>query len=233
VRRLTPNPAIHGILVQLAAARAWRAGGPGGAGPGQGCRCPDRRQTSACWRRGGRPRAMHAAGLHDLLRETVGDLAGLTRWSSVARCWWRRPVAQLLLAANPAVTITHSKTATCRRCAGRPTCWWSRSVSRKWSRRMDQAGRGVIDVGSTAFPFRRVRSRRRRAGPRSSATWVQRGVRSGPLDHAGAGRVGLMTVACPADNTVTAAKRIAGIHGRSTSIRLDLTASPLINRDDC
>jgi len=147
-----------------------------------------------------------------MLRETLGDLTG-KRAVVVGRSQLvGKPVAQLLLQADCTVTIAHSRTqdlpAICREAdilvaaVGRP-----RMIRGDWIK----PGATVIDVGINRVPF---------DDPEKAAQGKTKLVGDvhykEALATAGAvtpvpGGVGLMTVACLLQNTVTAAKRIAGI----------------------
>jgi methylenetetrahydrofolate dehydrogenase (NADP+)/methenyltetrahydrofolate cyclohydrolase len=147
-----------------------------------------------------------------LLRETLGDLTGLSAVVVGRSMLVGRPIAQLLLQADCTVTIAHSKTrdlpALCRTAdilvaaIGR-----QRMIKADWIK----PGATVIDVGINRVPF---------DDPAKAAEGRTKVV--GDVDFkaakavAGAitpvpGGVGLMTVAVLLDNTVKAAKRIAGV----------------------
>ena len=147
-----------------------------------------------------------------MLRETLGALAGKRALVVGRSILVGKPLAQLLLAADCTVTIAHSKTVDlserCREaeilCAaiGRP-----QMIQGDWIR----PGAAVIYVGVNRVPFR---------DPVAAAAGKTKVV--GDVDFKSAskvagwitpvpGGVGLMTVACLLQNTVTAAKRIAGL----------------------
>jgi methylenetetrahydrofolate dehydrogenase (NADP+)/methenyltetrahydrofolate cyclohydrolase len=147
-----------------------------------------------------------------MLRETLGDLTGKRALVVGRSILVGRPLAQLLLAANCTVTIAHSRTvdlpARCREAEilcvaiGRP-----KMVTGEWI----QPGAAVIDVGINRIPSR---------DPEKAA--AGKTVVVGDVDFKSAskvagwitpvpGGVGLMTVAVLLQNTVTAARRIAGI----------------------
>jgi methylenetetrahydrofolate dehydrogenase (NADP+)/methenyltetrahydrofolate cyclohydrolase len=148
-----------------------------------------------------------------LLREVLGDTLAGKRAVVVGRSVLvGRPIAQLLLQADCTVTIAHSRTvdlaSVCREAdilvaaVGRP-----RMIKADWIK----PGATVIDVGINRVPF---------DNPQKAAEGKTKLV--GDVDYkaalnvAGAitpvpGGVGLMTVACLLENTVTAAKRIAGL----------------------
>jgi methylenetetrahydrofolate dehydrogenase (NADP+)/methenyltetrahydrofolate cyclohydrolase len=149
-----------------------------------------------------------------LLRETLGDLTG-KRAVVVGRSMLvGRPVAQLLLQADCTVTIAHSRSqnlpAICREAdilvaaVGRP-----RMIRGDWIK----PGAAVIDVGINRVPFddpeKAAAGRTKVVGDvhfkeaSQVAGWIT------PVP----GGVGLMTVAVLLQNTVTAARRQAGIEG--------------------
>ncbi|HEX3364670.1 bifunctional methylenetetrahydrofolate dehydrogenase/methenyltetrahydrofolate cyclohydrolase FolD [Phenylobacterium sp.] len=147
-----------------------------------------------------------------LLRETLGDLSG-KRAVVVGRSMLvGRPVAQLLLQADCTVTIAHSRTAdlpaVCREAdilvaaVGRP-----RMIKADWIK----PGAAVIDVGINRVPFddpiKAAEGRTKVVGDVDfkSASQVAGSITPVP------GGVGLMTVAVLLQNTVTAAKRQAGL----------------------
>ena len=147
-----------------------------------------------------------------LLRETVGDLTGLNAVVVGRSVLVGRPVAQLLLQADCTVTIAHSRSrdlpAICRgadilvAAVGRP-----RMIRGDWIK----PGAAVIDVGINRVPFddpeKAAAGRTKVVGDvhfkeaSQVAGWIT------PVP----GGVGLMTVAVLLQNTVTAAKRQAGI----------------------
>ena len=149
-----------------------------------------------------------------LLRRTLGDggLAGKRAVVVGRSVLVGRPIAQLLLQADCTVTIAHSRTAdlaaVCREAdilvaaVGRP-----RMIRGGWIK-PDAA---VIDVGINRVPF---------DNPEKAAQGKTKVV--GDVDYKAAlavasaitpvpNGVGPMTVACLLANTVTAAKRIAGL----------------------
>ncbi len=147
-----------------------------------------------------------------LLRETVGDLTGLRAVVVGRSVLVGRPIAQLLLQADCTVTIAHSRSrdlpAICREAdilvaaVGRP-----RMIGADWIK----PGAAVIDVGINRVPFddpvKAAEGRTKVVGDvnfkeaSQVAGWVT------PVP----GGVGLMTVAVLLQNTLTAAKRQAGI----------------------
>jgi methylenetetrahydrofolate dehydrogenase (NADP+)/methenyltetrahydrofolate cyclohydrolase len=149
-----------------------------------------------------------------LLRETLGDLTGRRAVVVGRSLLVGKPIAQLLLAADCTVTMAHSRTqdlpAICREAdilvaaVGRP-----RMVRGDWIK----PGATVIDVGINRVPF---------DNPEQAALGKTKVVGDvhykEALQVAGAvtpapGGVGLMTVAMLLQNTVTAAKRQAGLEG--------------------
>jgi len=147
-----------------------------------------------------------------LLRETVGDLTGLRAVVVGRSMLVGRPIAQLLLQADCTVTIAHSKTrdlpAICREAdilvaaVGRP-----RMIRGDWIK----PGAAVIDVGINRVPFddpeKAAAGRTKVVGDVNfkEASQVAGWITPAP------GGVGLMTVAVLLANTVTAAKRQAGL----------------------
>jgi methylenetetrahydrofolate dehydrogenase (NADP+)/methenyltetrahydrofolate cyclohydrolase len=146
------------------------------------------------------------------LRDALGDLAGRNAVVLGRSVLVGRPVAALLLADNCTVTIAHSRSrdlpAICRGAdilvvaVGRPEM-----VRGDWIR----PGAAVIDVGINRVPFRdpaqAALGRTRLVGDvafqeaRRTAGWLT------PVP----GGVGPMTVACLLQNTLTAARRQAGL----------------------
>jgi methylenetetrahydrofolate dehydrogenase (NADP+) / methenyltetrahydrofolate cyclohydrolase len=147
-----------------------------------------------------------------MLRETLGDLTGLRAVVVGRSVLVGRPIAQLLLAADCTVTIAHSRTrdlaAVCREAdilvaaVGRP-----RMIEASWIK----PGATVIDVGINRVPFddpiKAAEGKTKVVGDVAFKTASQVAGHITPVP----GGVGLMTVACLLQNTVTAAKRIAGI----------------------
>jgi len=147
-----------------------------------------------------------------LLKATVGELAGLRAVVVGRSVLVGRPIAQLLLQADCTVTIAHSRTrdlpAVCREAdiliaaVGRP-----RMIRGDWIK----PGAAVIDVGINRVPFddpeKAAAGRTKVVGDvhfkeaSQVAGWIT------PVP----GGVGLMTVACLLQNTVTAARRLAGL----------------------
>ncbi len=210
---LNTDPAIHGILVQLPLPKGL-----------------DERQVLAAINPDKDVDGLHVvnagrlasglpaltpctpAGCMILLRETLGDLTGLRAVVVGRSVLVGRPIAQLLLQADCTVTIAHSRTrdlaAVCREAdilvaaVGRP-----RMIRGDWIK----PGAAVIDVGINRVPF---------DDPVKAAAGKTKVV--GDVDFKEASRVagwitpvpggvGLMTVAVLLQNTVTAARRLAGI----------------------
>ena len=213
VGELNTDPAIHGILVQLPLPKGL-----------------DERAVLAAINPDKDVDGLHvvnagrlASGLPALtpctplgcmimLRETLGDLSGLRAVVVGRSVLVGRPIAQLLLQADCTVTIAHSRTkdlpAVCREAdilvaaVGRP-----RMIKADWIK----PGAAVIDVGINRVPF---------DDPEKAAAGRTKVV--GDVDFKEAsqvagwitpvpGGVGLMTVAVLLQNTVTAARRLAGI----------------------
>jgi len=147
-----------------------------------------------------------------LLRETLGDLTGKRAVVVGRSVLVGRPIAQLLLQADCTVTIAHSRTqdlpAVCREAdilvaaVGRP-----RMIRGDWIK----PGATVIDVGINRVPFddpeKAAAGRTKVVGDVhfKEASQVAGAITPVP------GGVGLMTVAVLLQNTVIAAKRLAGL----------------------
>jgi methylenetetrahydrofolate dehydrogenase (NADP+)/methenyltetrahydrofolate cyclohydrolase len=213
VAQLNADPAIHGVLVQFPV--------PPQIDPivVQAAIDPDKDVDGLSVINAGRL----AVGLPGLipctpvgcmimLRETLGELRG-ARAVVVGRSnLVGKPIAQLLLQADCTVTIAHSRTKDLPdvtrgadilvAAVGRPEM-----VRGDWIR----PGATVIDVGMNRIPSRKPKAAA--AGKtivvgdvafeeaRQVAGWIT------PVP----GGVGLMTVACLLQNTVTAAKRLNGL----------------------
>ncbi len=213
VRQLNADPALHGVLVQfpvpahISQAKVLEALDP--AKDVDGLTIANAGRLAS-----GLPALTPATptGCMIMLRETLGDLTG-KRAVVVGRSnLVGKPVAQLLLQANCTVTIAHSRTVdlpgVCREAdilvaaTGQP-----QMVKKSWVK----PGATVIDVGVNRVPS---------LDPVKAAAGATRMVGDvyfpGVVNVAGyispvPGGVGLMTVACLLENTVTAAKRIAGL----------------------
>jgi methylenetetrahydrofolate dehydrogenase (NADP+)/methenyltetrahydrofolate cyclohydrolase len=213
VRRLNADPAIHGVLVQLPL--------PGHIDEAAVLAAldPDKDVDGLTVTNAGRLASGLAAltpctplGCMIMLRETLGDLAGKRALVVGRSVLVGRPLAQLLLGANCTVTIAHSRTRdlpdACREAEilvaaiGRP-----QMIQGDWVR----PGAAVIDVGINRVPFR---------DPVAAAAGKTKVVGDVAFKAASQvagwitpvpGGVGLMTVACLLQNTVTAAKRIKGL----------------------
>ena len=147
-----------------------------------------------------------------LLRETLGDLTG-KRAVVVGRSMLvGRPVAQLLLQADCTVTIAHSRSqdlpGICREAdilvaaVGRP-----RMIRGDWIK----PGAAVIDVGINRVPFDDpVKAAAGRTKVVGDVNFKEASQVAGWITPVPGG-VGLMTVAVLLQNTVTAAKRQAGL----------------------
>lgn len=147
-----------------------------------------------------------------LLRDTLGDLAGKHAVVVGRSRLVGKPIGQLLLAANCTVTMAHSKTvdlpSVCRSAdilvaaVGQP-----RMIRGDWIK----PGACVIDVGINRVPFdnpeQAALGKTKLVGDVNYKEAVQVAGSITPVPKG----VGPMTVACLLQNTVTAAKRIAGI----------------------
>ena len=213
VRRLGADAAIHGILVQLplpkhiSEARVLQALDPDKDVDGLTVVNAGRLAT-------GQPALIPCTplGCMVMLRETLGDLAGLRAVVVGRSVLVGRPLAQLLLGANCTVTMAHSKTrdlpALCREAEilvaaiGRP-----QMIRGDWIR----PGATVIDVGINRVPFsdpvKAAAGKTKVVGDVAFKEAVQVAGAITPVP----GGVGLMTVASLLQNTVTAARRRAGL----------------------
>ncbi len=147
-----------------------------------------------------------------LLRETLGDLSGKRAVVVGRSVLVGKPIAQLLLQADCTVTIAHSRTqdlpAVCREAdilvaaVGRP-----QMIKADWIK----PGAAVIDVGINRVPFRDpVKAAAGKTKLVGDVAYKEASAVAGYITPVPGG-VGLMTVACLLKNTVTAAKRIAGL----------------------
>lgn len=147
-----------------------------------------------------------------LLRDTLGDLSGKRAVVVGRSVLVGKPIAQLLLQADCTVTIAHSRTqdlpAVCREAdilvaaVGRP-----RMIKADWIK----PGAAVIDVGINRVPFddpeKAAQGKTKLVG---DVAYKEALAVAGYITPAPGG-VGPMTVACLLQNTITAAKRIAGL----------------------
>ena len=213
VQDLNADPLIHGILVQLPLPKPLDEKAVIAA------ISPDKdvdglHVVNAGRLAGGLPALVPCTpvGCMVLLKDTLGDLTGKHAVVVGRSLLVGKPIAQLLLAADCTVTIAHSRTvdlpAVCRSAdilvaaVGRP-----RMIRGDWIK----PGATVIDVGINRVPF---------DNPEQAALGKTKIV--GDVNYkealAVAGAVtpvpkgvGPMTVAVLMQNTVTAAKRLAGI----------------------
>jgi methylenetetrahydrofolate dehydrogenase (NADP+)/methenyltetrahydrofolate cyclohydrolase len=213
VKALNDDPAIHGILVQLPLPPGMDAGAV------LASLDPEKDVDGLTVVNAGRLATGQAAltpctplGCLMLLRETLGDLAGLHAVVVGRSVLVGRPVAQLLLAADCTVTIAHSKTRElarlCREgdilvaAVGRPAM-----VRGDWIK----PGAAVIDVGINRVPFRdTVKAAEGKTKVVGDVAFGEASKFAGWITPVPGG-VGLMTVACLLDNTLTAAKRLHGL----------------------
>ena len=213
VRQLNADPAIHGILVQLPL--------PKGLDEQAVIETIDPAKdvdglhvVNAGRLAQGLPSLVPCTplGCMILLRETLGDLTGKRAVVIGRSVLVGKPVAQLLLAADCTVTIAHSRTkdlaAVCREAdiqvaaVGRP-----QMVKADWIK----PGATVIDVGINRVPFRDpVKAAEGKTKLVGDVAYKEALAVAGHITPVPGG-VGLMTVACLLQNTVTAAKRIAGL----------------------
>ncbi len=213
IDRLNADPAIHGILVQfpvpphLSQDRIVARISPDKDVDGLTV-------TNAGRLASGLPALSSCTpvGCMMLLKDALGDLTGKHAVVIGRSNLMGKPMAQLLLAADCTVTIAHSRSvdlpAICRTAdilvaaVGR-----AEMVRGDWIK----PGAAVIDVGITRLPSR---------DPERAAQGKTRLVGDVAFDEAKAvagwitpvpGGVGPMTIACLLQNTLTAARRLAGI----------------------
>ena len=213
VRQLNADPAIHGILVQLPL--------PKGLDEKAVIETIDPAKdvdglhvVNAGRLAQGLPSLVPCTplGCMIMLRATLGDLTGKRAVVVGRSVLVGRPIAQLLLQADCTVTIAHSRTqdlaAVCREAdilvaaVGRP-----QMIKADWIK----PGATVIDVGINRVPFRDpVKAAEGKTKLVGDVAYKEVSAVAGAITPVPGG-VGLMTVACLLKNTVTAAKRIAGL----------------------
>ncbi|MGI8840107.1 MAG: bifunctional methylenetetrahydrofolate dehydrogenase/methenyltetrahydrofolate cyclohydrolase FolD [Caulobacteraceae bacterium] len=213
IRALNDDPAIHGILIQLPLPPAIDAGAV------LAVLDPDKDVDGLTVVNAGRL-AVGRPGLTPctplgcliLLRETLGDLTGAHAVVVGRSILVGRPLAQLLLGADCTVSIAHSRTrdlvGLAREgdilvaAAGRPAM-----VRGDWIK----PGAAVIDVGINRVPFRDpAKAAQGRTKVVGDVAFKEASEVAGWITPVPGG-VGLMTVACLLDNTLTAAKRLHGL----------------------
>lgn len=147
-----------------------------------------------------------------MLSDALGDLTGKRAVVVGRSVLVGKPIAQLLLAADCTVTIAHSRTrdlaAVCREAdilvaaVGRP-----QMIKADWIK----PGAAVIDVGINRIPFRDpVKAAAGKTKIVGDVAFKEASAVAGYITPVPGG-VGLMTVACLLRNTLTAARRIAGL----------------------
>lgn len=213
VEALNKDPAIHGILVQLPLPKGLdekavisaidpRKDVDGLHPVNAGLLAQGQKALVPCT----------PLGCMILLRETLGDLTGKRAVVVGRSVLVGKPIAQLLLAADCTVTIAHSRTrdlaAICREAdilvaaVGRP-----RMIQGDWIK----PGAAVIDVGINRVPFdnpeKAAQGKTKLVGDVAYKAAAEVAGYITPVP----GGIGLMTVACLMQNTITAAKRIAGL----------------------
>ncbi|HEV7370582.1 bifunctional methylenetetrahydrofolate dehydrogenase/methenyltetrahydrofolate cyclohydrolase FolD [Arenibaculum sp.] len=209
IDRLNRDPEVHGILVQLPL--------PSGIDPSAVIRAIDPAKdvdgfhpVNAGLLAQGLPGLVPCTplGCLMLLRDALGDLAGLRALVLGRSTIVGRPMAQLLLGADCTVTLAHSRTRDlpeeCRRAdilvaaVGRPEM-----VRGDWIR----PGATVIDVGINRVPAAEPGKTRLVGDVRfDEAAAVAGAITPVP------GGVGPMTIACLLHNTVLAARASHGLH---------------------
>lgn len=213
VKTLNADPAIHGILVQLPVPRHINEQAIIAALD------PDKdvdglHVINAGRLANGLPAltACTPLGCMILLQETLGDLTGKRAVVVGRSVLVGRPIAQLLLRADCTVTIAHSKTenlkAVCQEAdilvaaVGRPGM-----IRGSWIKE----GATVIDVGINRVPFSdpvaAAAGKTKVVGDVKFKEASRRAAFITPVPNG----VGPMTIACLLQNTITAAKRVAGL----------------------
>jgi methylenetetrahydrofolate dehydrogenase (NADP+) / methenyltetrahydrofolate cyclohydrolase len=213
VAELNVDPLIHGILVQLPLPKHLDEK------PILALLNPDKDVDGLTVASAGRLASSLPAlvpctpmGCMILLRDVLGDLTGKRAVVVGRSVLVGRPVAQLLLQADCTVTIAHSRTvdlpAVCREAdilvaaVGRP-----RMIRGDWIK----PGAAVIDVGINRVPFDDpIKAAEGRTKVVGDVNFKEASQVAGWLTPAPGG-VGPMTVAVLLQNTLTAAKRQAGI----------------------
>ncbi|WP_309644292.1 bifunctional methylenetetrahydrofolate dehydrogenase/methenyltetrahydrofolate cyclohydrolase FolD [Phenylobacterium sp.] len=213
VETLNGDPAIHGILVQLPLPKGLdekavissidpRKDVDGLHPINAGLLAQGQKALVPCTPR----------GCMIMLTDALGDLTGKRAVVVGRSVLVGRPIAQLLLGADCTVTIAHSRTqdlaAVCRdadilvAAVGRP-----QMIKADWIK----PGAAVIDVGINRVPFRDpVKAAEGKTKLVGDVAYKEASAVAGYITPVPGG-VGLMTVACLLQNTVTAAKRIAGL----------------------
>jgi methylenetetrahydrofolate dehydrogenase (NADP+)/methenyltetrahydrofolate cyclohydrolase len=212
VTRLNTDPNIHGILVQLPL--------PAHLDPAPVIAAihPDKdvdglTVTNAGRLASGLPGLVSCtpAGCLMLIKDVLGDLTGKSAVVIGRSNLMGKPMAQLLLAADCTVTIAHSRTVdlpgVCRQAdilvaaAGR-----AEMVRGDWIK----PGAVVIDVGITRLPARDPAAAEGKTRIVGDVAFDEAKEVAGFITPVPGG-VGPMTIACLLDNTLIAAKRLAGI----------------------
>lgn len=207
VRALNEDPAVHGILVQLPMPKQIREAAVLDL-------LDPRKDVDALTAMNagllvsGRARLVSCtpAGMMMLLKEYVGDIAGMNALVIGRSLLFGKPAAQLLLAANATVTMAHSKTRDLPEVARRADILVAAIgqplfVKGDWVK----PGATVIDVGIN------------RVDAGEGKTKIVGDVDYDAVaKHAGAitpvpGGVGAMTIVCLMRNTLIAAAAIAGV----------------------
>jgi len=207
VRALNADPSVHGILVQMPL--------PGQVREAAVIDTLDPRKDvdaltpiNAGLLLSGRAGLVSCtpAGMMMLLKEYVGDVAGLDALVIGRSLLFGKPAAQLLLAANATVTMAHSRTqrlpALARRAdilvaaIGKPEF-----IKGDWVK----PGATVIDVG-----MNRINAGGGKTKLVGDVDFAQAAIRAGAITPVPGG-VGAMTIVCLMRNTLIAATLLAGL----------------------
>jgi methylenetetrahydrofolate dehydrogenase (NADP+) / methenyltetrahydrofolate cyclohydrolase len=207
VRALNDDPAIHGILVQMPLPKQVReAAVLDTLDPAKDIDALT--PTNAGLLMSGRATLVSCTplGVMMMLKETLGDIAGLDALVIGRSLLFGKPAAQLLLAANATVTMAHSKTrdlaALARRAdiliaaIGKP-----HFVTRDWIK----PGATVMDVG-----INRVDAGDGKTKIVGDVAFAEAAEVAGAITPVPGG-VGAMTIVCLMRNTLVAALTRAGL----------------------
>ena len=201
IHKLNADPAVDGILVQMPLPKQIDPGAVTDAiDPGEGRRRVPSDQYRTARRRTAGLVPCTPLGCIMLLRAARDDLTGLDALVLGRSDIVGKPMALLLLRESCTVTVAHSKTRALPEIV--PPRRHRRRRDRQAgirARRLDQAGRGVIDVG-----INRVELSRRQEGHRRRCR-LREAQRRRRRDHAGSRRRRPDDHCLPVQNTLRAA----------------------------
>jgi methylenetetrahydrofolate dehydrogenase (NADP+) / methenyltetrahydrofolate cyclohydrolase len=207
VRALNDDPAVHGILVQLPLPRQVREAAvldlldprkdvDALTATNAGLLVSGRAELVSCT----------PAGMMLLLKEYVGDIAGLDALVIGRSLLFGKPAAQLLLAANATVTMAHSKTRNLADVARRADILVA-AIGRPGFVKGDwvKPGATVIDVG-----INRIDAGEGKTKLVGDVDYDEAAKRAGAITPVPGG-VGAMTIVCLMRNTLIAAASLASV----------------------